>query len=74
MAVIYHKSFSTVQLVPQHWNSFEIMEIKMTVNSQTIRLAVVYRPGHPGTDMSFLAEFATFLENSLKTGQVVDLW
>lgn len=72
VAVIYRKSFSTVQLVPQHWNSFEIMEIKMTVNSQTIRLAVVYRPGHPGTDMSFLAEFATFLENfSLKQGKLL---
>ena len=72
VALIYHKSFSAVQIVPQHWDSFEIMEIKMTVNSQTVRLAVVYRPGHPGTDIDFLADFGTFLENfSLKSGRLL---
>ena len=72
VAVIHRKSVSIVQIAPQHWDSFEIMEIKMTVNSQTLRLAVVYRPGHPGTDVNFLAEFGTFLENfSLKCGNLL---
>ena len=72
VALIYHKSLSVVQVEPQHWNSFEIMEAKMTVNSQTIRLAVVYRPGHPGTDIEFLAEFGAFIENfSLKQGRLL---
>ena len=72
VALIYCRSFSAVQIVPQHWNSFDIMEIKMTINSQTIRLAVVYRPGHPGTDIDFLADFGTFLESfSLKSGRLL---
>ena len=72
VALIYRKSISAVQIVPQHWDSFEIMEVKMTVNSQTIRLAVVYRPGHPGTDIEFLAEFGAFMENfSLKRGRLL---
>ena len=72
VALIYRKSFSSVQIVPQHWDSFEIMEIKMTANSQKIRLAVVYRPGHPGTDINFLAEFGTFLESfSIKQGRLL---
>ena len=72
VAVIYRKSFSTVQIVPQHWDSFEIIEIKVMVGSQIIRLAVVYRPGHPGTDINFMAEFGEFLENfSLKQGNLL---
>ena len=41
VALIYRKSFSTVQTVPQDWDSFEMMEVKLTSNSNTIRLAVV---------------------------------
>ena len=48
------------------------MEVKVTVNSQIIRLAVVCRPGHPGTYVDFLADFGTFLENfSSKRGRLL---
>ena len=33
---------------------------------------MVYRPGHPGTDIDFLADFGTFLENfSSKRGRLL---
>ena len=43
-------------------SSFEIMEVSFSLCLQTFKLAIVYRPGHPGTDRTFMNEFGMFLE------------
>ena len=43
-------------------SSFEFLEITLSFHLQNIRMAVLYRPGHPGTDRAFMEEFGLFLE------------
>ena len=64
MAVIYSVSFSNIRLVNNDViaSSFEFMEVTIKLNRHVIRLAVVYHPGHPGTDRDFMEEFGSFLE------------
>ena len=40
-----------------------IMEVSFSLCLQTLKLAIVYRPGHPGTDRTFMNEFGMFLED-----------
>ena len=44
-------------------SSFEIMEVSFSLCLQTFKLALVYRPGHPGTDRTFMNEFGMFLKD-----------
>ena len=44
-------------------SSFEIMEVSFSLCLQTFKLAIVYRPGHSGTDRTFMNEFGMFLED-----------
>ena len=53
-----------VRVVPNHMDvsSFEFLEITFSLHLQSIGMAILYRPGHPGTDCSFMEEFGQFLE------------
>ena len=44
-------------------SSFEIMVVSFSLCLQTFGLAIVYHPGHPGTDRTFMNEFSMCLEN-----------
>ena len=37
-------------------------EFFITFRLQNIRMAILYRPGHPGTDRAFMEEFSQFHE------------
>ena len=41
---------------------FEFLEITFSLHLQNIRMAILYRPGHPGIDRAFMEEFGQFLE------------
>ena len=41
---------------------FEFLEITFSLRLQNIRMAILYHPGHPGTDHAFMEEFGQFLE------------
>ena len=71
MGLIFSRALANVQVVPDSLNasSFEFLEISFSQHSQAVRMAVVYRPGHPGTDRVFMDEFGKFLE-SLSTCRV----
>ena len=43
-------------------SSFEFLEITFSFHLQNIRMAILYHPGHPGTDRAFMEEFGQFLE------------
>ena len=60
---IYSKALSNVRIVPNHMDvsSFEFL-ITFSLHLQNIRMATLYRPGHPGTDRAFMEEFGQFLE------------
>ena len=44
-------------------SSFEIMELSFSLCLKTFKLAIVYCPGHPGTDRTFMNEIGMFLED-----------
>ena len=48
--------------------SFEYLQVCFTWKRLTFRIVIVYRPGHPGTDVVFLTEFASLLEVLLASG------
>ena len=74
VAIIYSKSLANIlqiniDVVP---SNFELLEVEIKVHQQTLRVAVVYRPGHPGMDRGFLDEFGQFLETfSSKPGRLL---
>ena len=65
VVLIYCKALSSMKIVGNQIevSSFEIMEVSFSLCLQTFKLAVVYRPGHPGTDRTFMNEFGMFLED-----------
>ena len=62
--LICSRALSNVRVVPNHMDvsSFEFLEITFSFHLQNIRMAILYRPGHPGTDRVFMEEFGQFLE------------
>ena len=62
--LIYSEALSNVRIVPNlvDVSSFEFLEITFSLHFQNIRMAILYRRGHPGTDRAFLVEFGQFLE------------
>ena len=64
MGLIYSRVLSNVTVVPNNMDvsSFEFLEITLSLHLQNIRMAILYRPGHPGTDRAFMEEFGQFLE------------
>ena len=61
---IHCRALSNVRVVPNHMDvsSSEFLEITFSLHLQNIRMAILYRPGHPGTDRAFMEEFGQFLE------------
>ena len=43
-------------------SSFEFLENAFSFHLQNIRMAILYRPVHPGTYRAFMEEFGQFLE------------
>ena len=43
-------------------SSFKVLEITFSLRLQNVRMAALYRPGHPGSDRAFMEEFGQFLE------------
>ena len=64
MGLIYSRALSNVRVVPNHMDvsSFEFLEINFNLHLQNIRMAILYCPGHPGTDRAFMVEFGQFLK------------
>ena len=64
MGLICSRALSNVRVVPNHMDvsSFEFLEITFSFHLQNIRMAILYHPGHPGTDRAFMEEFGRFLE------------
>ena len=48
-----------LRVVPNHMDvsSFEFLEVTFSLHLQNIRMAISYRPGHPGTDRAFMEKF-----------------
>ena len=53
-----------LRVVPNHMDvsSVEFLVITFSSHLQNIRMAILYRPVHPGTDLAFMEEFGLFLE------------
>ena len=66
LGLICSRALSNVRDVPNHMDvsSFDFFEITFSFHLQNIRMAILYRPGHPGTDRAFMEEFGQFLEIS----------
>ena len=64
VALIYSLSISCIRQVPNQVQvtSFEYLEVCFTWMRRAFRAVIVYRPGHPGTDLDFMREFASLLE------------
>ena len=64
VGLICSRALSNVRVVPNHMDvsSFEFLEITFSLHLQNIRMAILHRPGHPGTDHAFMEEFGQFLE------------
>ena len=62
--MICSRALSNVRVVPNHMDVsfFEFLEITFSFHLQNIRMAILYRPGRPGTDHAFMEEFGQFLE------------
>ncbi|MCP4274572.1 MAG: hypothetical protein GY781_21820 [Gammaproteobacteria bacterium] len=70
-AIVYSKSLSSITMINQNQThlSYELLEVEIKVHQHTLRVAVVYRPGHPGTDRNFMEEFSQFIDCfGIKTG------
>ena len=59
--MIFSRALSNVRVVP---NDMDVssFEITLSFHLQNIRMAILYRPGHPRTDRAFMGEFGQFLE------------
>ena len=74
VAVIYSLALSSTRIIPSNLNfsSFEYMEVVISRNCSVLRIALVYRPGHSGTDRLFMDEFDSFIELfSSKNGRLL---
>ena len=74
VALIYSLALGTVVHVRSESSptSFELLEASVNFHQKTIRFAVIYRPGHPGSDRLFMNEFDHFMEVfSLKSGELI---
>ena len=67
IALIYSVAISNIRPVASDLevSSFELMEVCFSWHQQTFKLALIYRPGHSGTDRAFMEEFGFFLDSLL---------
>ena len=72
VAFVYSRALGNVAHVKSELNltSFELLEVSVNLHHKIIRIATIYRPGHPGSDRIFMDEFNQFMEVfSLKSGE-----
>ena len=64
VGLIFSKALSNLKVIPNSLDasSFEILEIEFSRFLQNLKLVIIYRPGHPGTDRVFMEEFGCLLE------------
>ena len=64
MGLICSRALLNVRVAPNHMDvsSFEFLEINFSFHLQNITKAILYHPGHPGTDRAFMDEFGQFLK------------
>lgn len=64
VGVIHHRSVSGVKVMSAGGNatSFESITVAFSHKKKPIKLTVVYRPGHPGTDPQFIEDFGIHIE------------
>lgn len=64
VATVYSKSLANVsqKVLNPAPSSYELLQVEFKVCQQRLKVAVVYRPGHRGTDRAFLEEFGQFLD------------
>lgn len=74
VAVVYSTSLVNILQISHNPAPlyYELLEVEIKLHQQILRMAVVYRPGHRGTDRGFMEEFGQFLEEfSAKTGRLL---
>lgn len=74
VALVYSRALTGTRLLPLELDlsSFEVMEVVTKRARSVLRVALIYRPGHPGTDLTFMEEFGFFLESfSTKEGKLL---
>lgn len=63
VAVIYSKAINFNTVSPSFdRSSFEVITISASIQCKPLKIAIIYRPGHPGTDTAFMSEFGDYLE------------
>ena len=69
--LICSRALSNVRVVPNHMDvsSFEFLEITFSFHLQNIRMTILYRPSHPGTDRASWRSLANFLRSCLCAGK-----
>ena len=70
VGLIYLKALSSVRMVGNQIevSSFKIMEVSLSLCLQTFKMAIVYRPDHPGTGRTFMNEFSICSDRLLTFG------
>ena len=63
VGIIYKNTFSSFKILSNFHNnnSFEVLACTFYLSNRSINTAVVYRPGHSGTDALFMHEFNEFM-------------
>ena len=71
VAVIYKTSFSNFKLLSSFHStdSFEALAFSLYYDKLKFNIAVIYRPGHAGTDLSFCEQFNEFLSSFTELGE-----
>ena len=66
VAIIHSNAINVKhELSNSQFSSFEFMEIRFACHGEALHIYVIYRPGHPGTDRTFMEEFGSFLDGLL---------
>lgn len=74
VGLMYSRSLSQLKMKPTtNVASFELLEVSLGHHCQRFEIAIVYRPGHAGTDRAFMDEFSTFLESILSRNEKIIL-
>ncbi len=74
VAIIYSHALTNISRITCDYvvTSFEFVEVIVNFHQQVIRIVVVYRPPHPGSDRVFIDEFEEFLEAfAVKSGTLL---
>lgn len=63
VAVIYKNHFTNVKILSNFHSgtAFEAISVAIHISNFVLNAALIYRPGHSGTDCSFLSDFNEFL-------------